>query len=275
MINNPESFEDTGRVFIEDKKFIKDCHDKNFINIQFIRIVAKEIKFKNVNFSYSTFDAAYMRDCVFDSCKFIGCCFANSNLSGSSFSGCQFNYATFEKTLIDDDILQNSCPTEENLKLKFARSLRLNYQHLGNASAANKAIGIELKATENHLYKAWQSKEAYYRKKYQRWQRVKVFFAWVKFKSLDFMWGNGESLIKLFRAVGFSLICIAIIHVVLTGNPNYVGEYIKALLLSPKIFLGIVKLDNYPTSILMIILLLRLILFGFFMSITIKRLNRR
>ena len=50
--------------------------------------------------------------------------------------------------------------------MKFARTLRMNYQQLGFAESVNKAIQIELQATEIHLYKAWRSNEAYYRKKY-------------------------------------------------------------------------------------------------------------
>ena len=47
--------------------------------------------------------------------------------------------------------------------MRFARTLRMNYQQLGDARAANKAIEIE--ATEIHLHKAWSSKQSYYRSK--------------------------------------------------------------------------------------------------------------
>ena len=53
----------------------------------------------------------------------------------------------------------------------LARSLRVNYQQLGEAKSANKAIHIELQATKTHLYKAWHSQETYYREKYAGWAR--------------------------------------------------------------------------------------------------------
>jgi hypothetical protein len=193
--------EDSARVIRTDKKFLGEERGGSYNNSLFIRLVGKDVIFTNVNFMYCIFDGAYLRNCNFQSCDFTGCRFINSNLVGSSFSGCKFNYATFEKTLVDTDIMINSCPSEENLKLKFARSLRINYQQLGDAKAANKAISIELKATESHLYKAWSSKESYYRRKYKGFNRLTTFGEWLEFKTLDFIWGNGESTYKLIRAV--------------------------------------------------------------------------
>jgi hypothetical protein len=72
----------------------------------------------------------------------------------------------FERTFVDNDILNTGCPGFENLKMRFARTLRMNYQQLGDAKSANKAITVELQASEVYLHKAWQSNESYYRKKY-------------------------------------------------------------------------------------------------------------
>jgi preprotein translocase subunit SecE len=267
--------EDSGRVELKDKKFTTDIADKEFINKFFLRLVAKGIKFSNINFRYCIFDASYLRNCNFDSCDFTGCRFVGGNFVGSSFTGCKFDYATFDKTFIDNDILDQCCPSPENLKLKFARSLRVNYQQLGDAISANKAIGIELRATEDHLLKGWKSKEAYYRKKYQGFARFKEFFKWVNFKLLDVLWGNGESTLKLFRTIFVMLICMSIYHVISDGNPNLLNEYSRAFLLSPQILLGVVSPESYTTSYLTFLFVVRLILFGFFMSIIIKRFNRR
>jgi hypothetical protein len=72
----------------------------------------------------------------------------NTQFSGAKFSGCKFDYATFEKTLIDARVLDTECPGLENLKMRFARSLRTNFQQLGDADAVNKAMRVELSATE-------------------------------------------------------------------------------------------------------------------------------
>ena len=201
--------------------------------------------------------------------------FTEPLLTGSSFNGCKFNYASFDKSYIDNDILQVGCPCPENLKIKFARSLRLNYQQLGDAKSANKAISIELQATEDHLLKAWKSRESYYRKKYKGLARLKVFGEWLEFKVLDSIWGNGESTWKLFRAVLVIILLITGINTFFYGEPDSINSYLKSLILSPQILLGVLKPAGYPSLYLTSIFLIRLIMFGFFMSIIIKRFNRR
>ena len=114
-------------------------------------------------------------------------------LTGLKFTGCKFDYANFERTIIEGDVLDNCCPGWDNLKLKFARTLRVNFQQLGDSELANKAIKVELDATEIHLKKSWHSNESYYRKKYCGWKRVGKFFEWLKFQILDFIWENGEN----------------------------------------------------------------------------------
>ena len=183
-----------------DEKFTEDVKNADFKNSLFTRVVAKGKKFERIDFKYTIFDTCYFRDCAFDSCDFTGCRFTATNLHGTSFSGCKFDYAHFERTIVDNDILDNCCPAYENLKLRFARTLRMNYQTLGDSVSANKAIVLELEATEMHLWKAWKSNESYYRKKYKDWKRVSVFLEWIDFKILDFVWGNGESAVKLLRS---------------------------------------------------------------------------
>ena len=266
---------DSNREKLSDKKFDSPVSDEQFINKLFERLVAKKIVFKSIDFSYCIFDAAYLRNCTFEDCNFTGCRFLNSNLSGSSFNGCKFDYASFDKTHVDNDILDVGCPGPENLKLKFARSLRLNYQQLGDAKSTNRAINIELRATEDHLHKAWKSKESYYRKKYKGLARFKVFVEWLVFKILDLIWGNGESACKLFIAVLVLLLLISGVHTFYYEDTNLINSYTEALLISPQVLLGVIKPIEYPSLYLTAILLIRLVMFGFFMSIIIKRFNRR
>jgi hypothetical protein len=265
----------SGREKISDKKIDSPISDYKYINKLFERLVALNVEFNTVDFRYCIFDAAYLRNCSFKDCDFTGCRFNNSNLAGCSFEGCTFDYASFDKTHVDNDILDVGCPGPENLKLKFARSLRMNYQQIGDAKSVNKAISIELQATEDHLHKAWRSKESYYRNKYKGLDRVKIFGEWLEFKLLDLIWGNGESTLKLFCSVLVVLLFITGIHLIGFGDPSLVESYIDAFVISPQVFLGILKLPEYPTYYITIIFLIRLVMFGFFMSIIIKRLNRR
>ena len=264
---------DSGREEIKDKAVPEDIGSSDWSNTQFVRLVAIGKRFTKVNFSSSTFDSCYLRNCQFDRCNFTGAHFVSTNMHGAKFRGCVFDYALFERTVIDDDVLTDNCPSHENLKMRFARSLRMNYQQMGNAFGVNRAIRVELDATEVHLYKAWRANDHYYRTKYRgALRRAIAFLSWLKFKFLDYAWGNGESLLSLLRAV----LVILVLIVGLDFSYNPIAQPILAgSLRAPSIFFGVAQPEYIPLGWLTVIVILRLVFFGFFMAIVIKRFNRR
>jgi len=272
---NDEYFKSSGRKKLEDLIFQKDLSNAVFHHQYFIRVSGKNLTFKKVNFSHSYFENCYFRNINFDSCNFTGCKFVNCNFPKSSFEGCNFEYANFEKTFIDNEILDYNCPSQNNLTLKFARSLRVNFQSIGEAESVNKAIRIELKATKRYLFEAWHSKAAYYRKKYKGWNRVEMFFKWIYFRLQDFIWGNGESAKKLILTGLYFWLVFSCIHVYWFENPNLLSDYWKSFISLPSIFMGVDKPKPYPEFLLTLITILRFIFFALFTSIIIKRYNKR
>ncbi|WP_447934415.1 pentapeptide repeat-containing protein [Stenotrophomonas lactitubi] len=272
---NPKSLPKSGKTKAEDRTIETDVDGGNFSNFHFSRLVAKKVNFRNIDFRYSSFDSCYLRGCTFDSCDFTGCKFVGTNLHGAHFLGCKFDYAVFERTDIDDHVLLSNCPERENLKLKFARTLRMNYQQLGNAQSANKAIQIELDATEAHLLKAWKSNESYYRRKYSGLARIKQFAHWLYFKSLDWIWGNGESSLKLGRSALVVIAILALNDTLEFKNPALLSSYVNSFKEVIPIFLGINTSTPYTPLFMAGVTTIRLMMFGFFMSIIIKRFNRR
>lgn len=266
---------ESGREKIEDIIFDNDLENSNYHNKYIIRTGGKDRVFKKVNFSHTYFENCYFRNIQFNSCNFNGCKFNNCNFQGSTFIGSNFDYAIFEKTYIDSEILDNNCPSHNNLKLKFARTLRINYQSIGDAESVNKAIKIELEASKEHLHEAWNSKSTYYRTKYKGWNRIGMFFKWLYFKIQDFVWGNGESPFKLFRT-GFYLWLIAsLIDTIYFKDPNSLIDYFNSFKSIPSYFMGIEKPEVYPDWYLVLITIFRFIGFALFTSIIIKRFNRR
>ncbi|MEX2575903.1 MAG: pentapeptide repeat-containing protein [Halofilum sp. (in: g-proteobacteria)] len=232
-------------------------------------------RFIGCDFSHSEFDACLLRNCVFDSCDFVGAKFKGTNLRGTRFECCRFDYAEFSNTHLEAHILETNCPERENILQKFARSLRVNFQQIGDSDAANRAILVELDATRVHLKKAWHSKHPYYRKKYHGIHRALMFLDWAKFEALHYFWGNGESLFKLLRSIIFLLIIISACDVFLLRDYNKVGNYISALAASPQVLLGVVKPEQYGGLVLAAIASARYILFACLVSVFIKRLSRR
>ena len=264
------------REIIKDKIFNENVNEENYSIKTFIRVGSKNKVFKKVDFHHSYFDNCYFRNCVFDSCNFNGAKFNSSILTGSSFDGCKFDYATFDRTFVDREIIQTGCPGWENVKLKFARTLRTNFDSIGDTEGANDAILIELEATKCHYKKAWKSNESYYRKKYKGWDRAKMFFKWLRFIVLEFIWGNGESLGKLVRSVILLWLIMTIYEVIwIRDDPFSLKYYLNTFRKMPQIFLSIATPSEYSDFYKSLIYALRLIAFGLFISVLIKRYNRR
>ncbi|GJL75555.1 pentapeptide repeat-containing protein [Nitrosomonas sp.] len=242
----------------------------------FIRLNAKEKKFKSISFAHCIFDSCYLNNCVFDSCDFTGCRFLGSNFHQTAFRGCDFRFATFESSQFDDDILQSEAPKEENLKKHFARSLRMNYQQIGDAKAVNKAIMVELEATSIYLFKSWNSDETYYKQKYPGFlNRTLQFVKWLEFWLLHFIWGNGESIIKFLRIILIFIVLIAIYDISTIDDPFDLRFYWSSFMKAPAIFLGVLSPSNFSVGILSFIAGIKLVSLALLTTLLIKRFSRR
>jgi len=268
-------FRDSGKIKKEDLEFIRKMDGEEIENIVFVRAVARRIKFTRVSFKFCIFDSCYFRDCVFDSCDFTGCKFSSSNLNGSTFIDCKLHYAVFERTILELSTLADSLPKEENLRAKVLRSLRTNFQQQGDASEVNKSIYLELEATKIHLKKSWYSSDEYYRTKYPGFKKLGKFGEWAVFSLLDFIWGNGESAAKLLRTVLVILFLISLWEIYKLPNANNILPVASCFLNSPSIFFGVANGSGYDDWATTLILFLRLVIFGLFMSILIKKISRR
>lgn len=257
----------------------KEIFNASFSNTHFLRVVASpHTKFFNVDFSYCILDHAYLRNCSFDSCKFLGAKILNSNLQGTSFVKCDFRYAIFEKTIIDNDFIFNNLPVESNLRYKLLKSLRVNFQQLGESENVNKAILYELHATKQYLWDASFSTDEYYQKKYSGWKKRSIsFFKLIFFIFWDFIWGNGEKIEKLLRTFIIVLLIIVLYDMYHVGMPqrDSIQYLYSSLKNSLSVFFNIEPADHFSKDFITFIMFTRLVLFAFFVSILVKRLSRR
>jgi hypothetical protein len=273
----PADFSLGNRQVIADHYVAKNVADQmvTFKFKVFTRLNANKITFKNVSFEHSVFDGCYFHGCVFDSCNFTGCRFIGSNLHQSSFPGSRFDYATFERCQIDSDILTAWTPKQENLKMRFARSLRMNFQQVGDAKAVNEAIVLELHATSRHLLESWLSEEEFYRKKYRGLHRIRQFLAWVEFWVLHFIWGNGESITKLLRTIIMTIVFIAVYDANALNGSATIIDYWESLKAAPAIFLGTLSRPFHTIAASSMIVATRLIALSLLTALLVKRFGRR
>lgn len=286
-----EKLIDSKRFELKDKMFFSDLKEGKYFYIEhlkfekylFTRAVATNFLFKNIDFSKAIFDSCYLKDCRFTNCNFVGAKFTNCNLQGSYFEFCNFDYVIFEKTFVDDEIF--SCaPKRNNLKYKFARSLKLNYASIGDYIKASNAVKIELKATKSHLYDTWSLSDEYHLSKYGGIRRRSLqFWKWLKVCILDLLWGNGESLWRLIRFNLILFFILTVYHILHERTTDIITILNTFSVKVPSNYFGIsVKGDSnenyffyYPEWLNLFLVITRLICFGLLMSIIIKKYNRR
>jgi hypothetical protein len=261
---------------IHKKKSIKDQaiesigEKEEYPRHEFLRVYAIDTVFQGVIFKQSNFLSCYFRKCRFINCDFTGAIFKETNLLNSQFENCKFDYSFWDKTIVDEKILDSCLPSEENLARDLVRSLRVNFSQIGNYDAVNKAAAIEVKLTGKHLYNAAYSKQSYYRAKYKGRDRFQVGCKHAWWKALDLLWGNGES---IFRVVVCGLLVIALVAVILIIK--YQFSLCDSMWTATCVFWGVKPTHEVPQDLHLLSTVIRYFLFGLFMAILVKRLARR
>jgi len=257
---------------IEDKEFSEDVTGEDYSRKDISRVFAVGKRFKDVDFSQSNLSSCYFRNCRFIKCDFTGAAFKDCYLKGASFPESSLKYTTFSSSQLDDAILDNSLPSEENLARDFVRALRVNFSQVGNYEAVNKAASIEVKLTGIHLHKAAYSREAYYRgkEKYTGIGRAKAVFDHAQWKFLDLLWGNGESLFKIFMSSLAFVILMSFIMFMSSSN-----TFSDATISVFYNFWGVKSDLNIAKPYLVFLTVIRLLFFSLFVSVLVKRLAKR
>lgn len=255
---------------LEDVEFISDIRDEDFTRHDMTRVFAVGKVFTNISFKQVNFLGCYFRNCRFVRCDFTGALFKETNLRGSQFENCTFRYTAWEKSHLDDDFLNGCLPSEENLARDLVRSLRVNFSEIGNYEAVNRAAAIEVKLTGQHLYKAAYSNESYYRSKYKGWERFSHAAQHARWKALDLLWGNGESVVRI------SFSCFLIIFAVACFYSRETKlSLADALTESIWQFWGKQYAQAMPPIYTLALTITQFVAFGLFMAILVKRLSRR
>ncbi len=264
------NFADYKKTKLEDKLISGDVTG-SFEKQELLRIYAVDRLFSDTSFKQALVSNCYFRNCTFIRCDFTGAHIKESYFRGSTFDACKFQYTTWEKTHLDEEFIDRCLPPEENLARDLIRSLRVNFSQIGNYEAVNRAAAIEVKLTGQYLYNAAYSKQAYYRtlEKYQGINRLWNIGRHLKWKFLDLLWGNGESLVRVILS---ALVLNILLAVFLTVSSETIA-FFSAFKQTFWAFWGIAP--QVPDGFLLILTVARLVFFGLFMAILVKRLSRR
>jgi len=149
--------------------------------------------------------------------------------------------------------------------------LRVNFSQIGNYEAVNKAASIEVSLTGQHLYNAAYSRQSYYRAKYKGWARLVHAINHARWKALDLLWGNGESIVR----VAFSGLAVIVVTALFMMRDHSQPLFLTAFWGAFTSFWGIQGGTPLPDTYIVVLTVIRFILFGLFMAILVKRLSRR
>ena len=130
---------------------------------------------------------------------------------------------------------------------------------------------FEVSLTGQHLYNAAYSRQSYYRGKYKGWSRIFHALSHARWKALDLLWGNGESILRIALS-GFAVVVIAALALMRDHSQLFLSEAIWSAFSG---FWGIQGGAKLPDSYAVTLTVMRFILFGLFMAILVKRLSRR
>ncbi|MDZ7583275.1 MAG: pentapeptide repeat-containing protein [Thiobacillus sp.] len=262
---------DNRKEKIEDKEFFAGLRDVDLSRKDLTRVYSVDQIFTGVVFKQCVFTSCYFRNCRFIRCDFTGAGIKESNFKGSQFEECSFKYTTWEKTLLDERFLDTCLPSEENLARDLVRSLRVNFAQIGNYEAVNKAASIEVRLTGQHLYNAAYSRQSYYRAKYKGMARFTHALQHLQWKSLDLLWGNGESIFRVIVSGLAVVLVAAILFMRDAAGVTFQDAFFEALWH----FWGVQYSVPMPSTYVVLLTVLRFAIFGLFMAILVKRLSRR
>jgi len=209
--------------------------NEDFSGSQFIDFGAKSCKFRKCRFDHCTFLRAYFRNADFEDCSFIGSKFRDSTFRGAVFrDGAVFNYSTFRASIMPPAEMLRNQPSEPNLKLKYARSLRQNFSELGMHDEARKFFLVELSAEYDHYCRAVSGSEPYYSNKYPTLAKRLPFY-WKRFahRSEELVWGHGVKPYRLAISTAVGILALTLSFIII--GEGYGGE---AFLSSPATAIG-------------------------------------
>jgi hypothetical protein len=261
---------DNKKPKLEDVEFTTDVNGEDFTRHDMVRVFAVGKVFTKISFKQVNFLGCYFRNCRFIGCDFTGAFVKETNLRGSQFENCTFRYTAWEKSHLDDDFLDRFLPSEENLARDLVRSLRVNFSEIGNYEAVNRAASIEVGLTGQHLYKAAYSNESYYRSKYKGTERLSHAVQHARWKTLDLLWGNGESIFRILISCFVAILAVSIVY---SREANV--SFVDALIESIWQFWGKQYALAMPPVYALALTIIQFVAFGLFMAILVKRLSRR
>ncbi|QND44641.1 pentapeptide repeat-containing protein (plasmid) [Rhizobium lusitanum] len=250
-------------------------------NSELLDLNALKTVFEDCDFSYSVVENGYFRDAVFRNCRFVGAKFFDCNFKSANFYKCDFKFALFHKCLLEVPEILATLPAEPNIRREALQNLKANATETGDFASLGLLTLQEIDAARRHFSYALRGYDTYYKNKYSSFFAKaraggNLFGLWLG----GVIWGHGERPWRLLTSCFVTLCALALLNFwsvmprigweqAERGAKSF--EYIIRLFLDlfpDQKFAGFVFVDY-------IVVLMRYIYIGLFISVLYKSISRR
>lgn len=194
---------------------------KDFTNSILEDVEGKEVVYRECHFSYSIFIRGYFHKAKFEGCKFIGTRFVTTNFRSATFEGCDFSYADFDRCVVPVPQLLANLPTFANVRWELLHNLRANARSLGDTRHESDLVWQEIDTEMEHWRSVSRGQAGYYHK-YSRTDRVLAGLRHWRLLIERYVWGHGESLVRLSIATLVALVVLGLLNAI--GRAGDVGS---------------------------------------------------
>lgn len=184
---------------LENKDFTNEVHED---------IQGKGITYRKCDFSYSIFVRGYFHKARFEDCKFVGTRFSATIFRSASFENCDFSYADFDRCVVPIPQMLANLPAYPNVRWELLHNLRANAKSVGDTQHESEIIWSEIETEIEHWRSISKGQAGYY----QKYSATERFFGRLRHWRLlieRYLWGHGESLMRLGLATLFCLVVVA------------------------------------------------------------------
>lgn len=186
---------------------------KDFKNLLLEDVQGKGVTYQDCDFSYSIVVRSYFHGAKFSRCKFIGTRFVSTVLRSATFEGCDFSYADFDRSVVPIPQVLANLPAYPNVRWELLHNLRANARSLGDTQHESDLIWREIDTEMEHWRSVCQVQAGYYQK-YSRAERVLARLRRWRLLAERYVWGHGESLLRLGVATLVALVALALLNAV-------------------------------------------------------------
>jgi hypothetical protein len=253
---------------------------KSFSGFYLYEVTAHVHEFRNCDFSNAVIERSYFRSAKFVACNFTGAKILDSNFRSAEFSGCKFDYLLIQRSHISVPQVLLNLPPFANVRRDLLQQLRANALSIADGSHINALVQKELDAERQYWREARARVSVYYEQKHGTRPKIVTAY-WHSFRLWmdQVVWGHGESTTRLLFSTFCALLFLSVIRWLL-DSPGATAEMTlggltDALENTWKLYLDFPSAEGRGLVWSSLVLMLRYLSLGLFISVLFRKLSKR